>query len=529
MTIRLYEPADLADCRSLWAELTQRHRDIYADPTIGGAVYAEVLVQTQRSYYYQRCGTAKAAPYADPRWCDTVCHLGAQQDLDCRLVTDPQPATSRDLSGGWHDAGDYNKYVNYADDALHDLLFAWEDHPGVWSDATGLPESGNGRPDLLDEIAWEFRWLLKMQLADGSVLHKLGVTDWSAASPPSADSGPRRYAPATASATISACGAWAHGAIVFGSQPDSASLAFAAELENAALSAWNWLELHPEEIPSNYDNAGFLTVACEDDPYWQTVNRLGAAAYLFLLTGDTQFRDFFDANYTQAHLIEWWWVSHWEALAQDALLYYTRAAEATPAVVQDIFYHYQIGAQSLLNRLQQDADAYCVLVDPDAYTWASNRSVAQMGIICAALVEYDLDPLHADLYRLAAADHLHYIHGVNPNGLVYLSHMDEYAAERSVTQFYHQWFCDGSVWDSSEESLYGPAPGFLTGGPNSYYQPDPEYSGPPIVPPQNQPPQKSYRDWNTDWPENSWEVTENHIPYQATYLRLLAWVVEQGE
>ena len=35
--MRLYEPSDLEACRNLWRELTQRHRDIYDDPTIGGA------------------------------------------------------------------------------------------------------------------------------------------------------------------------------------------------------------------------------------------------------------------------------------------------------------------------------------------------------------------------------------------------------------------------------------------------------------------------------------------------------------
>ncbi len=34
--IRPYEPSDLEACRGLWRELTQRHRDIYEDPTIGG-------------------------------------------------------------------------------------------------------------------------------------------------------------------------------------------------------------------------------------------------------------------------------------------------------------------------------------------------------------------------------------------------------------------------------------------------------------------------------------------------------------
>ena len=37
VSIRPYEPSDLDACRALWQELTQRHRDIYADPTIGGS------------------------------------------------------------------------------------------------------------------------------------------------------------------------------------------------------------------------------------------------------------------------------------------------------------------------------------------------------------------------------------------------------------------------------------------------------------------------------------------------------------
>lgn len=35
-TIREYRPDDLEGCRELWRHLTQRHRDIYDDPTIGG-------------------------------------------------------------------------------------------------------------------------------------------------------------------------------------------------------------------------------------------------------------------------------------------------------------------------------------------------------------------------------------------------------------------------------------------------------------------------------------------------------------
>jgi len=37
MRIRSYRGNDLAACRSLWAEVVQRHRDIYDDQSIGGS------------------------------------------------------------------------------------------------------------------------------------------------------------------------------------------------------------------------------------------------------------------------------------------------------------------------------------------------------------------------------------------------------------------------------------------------------------------------------------------------------------
>lgn len=36
MLIREYDSGDLDDCRTLWAEMVGRHREIYGDPSIGG-------------------------------------------------------------------------------------------------------------------------------------------------------------------------------------------------------------------------------------------------------------------------------------------------------------------------------------------------------------------------------------------------------------------------------------------------------------------------------------------------------------
>jgi hypothetical protein len=77
---------------------------------------------------------------------------------------------NQDLHGGWWDAGDFNKYTSWgASDAI-ELLHAYAESPSAFSDDTNIPESGNGVPDVLDEVKWELDWLTRMQSADGSVL-----------------------------------------------------------------------------------------------------------------------------------------------------------------------------------------------------------------------------------------------------------------------------------------------------------------------------------------------------------------------
>ncbi len=487
-------------------------------------VYRPVLRAALRMFTHQRCGTPKAAPFIRGRWTDDACHLGPGQDLECRSILDPTNVDlERDLSGGWHDAGDYNKYVNYADEAVHGVLDAFEVAPHLWSDSMGLPESGNGVPDVLDEVAWELEWFLKMQGRTGAVAHKLSVTDWSGTSPPSTDPGPRYYAPDTASATISCCGAFAHAAIVFSALGDPTAQTFGAQLQQAALDAWAWLDANPGLIPSYYNNQGFSSAACEDSSYGQDMNRMRAAAYLFELTGDVVYRDWVDQSHTRAHLFQWGWVSPWEDVAQSGLLRYAIHPGATASVSGAILtaYRDEVSGVDHLGHFQAVDDPYRAYLADGDHSWGSNRTKAQQGEIFIRMNTLGLDPGQAPLYRAAARGYLHYVHGVNPVGLCFLTHMDTQGADCSVRETYHRWFADGTVWDRAGPDI-GPPPGFLVGGVNPKFMPDGSYNGPPLVPPLSQPILKSFKDWNTDWPENSWEVTECHIPYQAAYLRLLA-------
>ncbi len=137
----------------------------------------------------------------------------------------------------------------------------------------------------------------------------------------------------------------------------------------------------------------------------------------------------------------------------------------------------------------------------------------------------------------AAEDYLHYLHGVNPFGMVYLSNMGIYGASKSVTKFYHGWFNDDN-----------PAPGYVTGGANSRYtwadcckQYDADNSAKgcgsasnnalcyAVSIPTSEPPEKMYSNINNGWPIDSWELTEPSLGYQTYYIRLISnFVQEKG-
>jgi len=164
-----------------------------------------------------------------------------------------------------------------------------------------------------------------------------------------------------------------------------------------------------------------------------------------------------------------------------------------------------------------DEDLYRAFVPDWTYHWGSNKTKASYGSLNHLISKYGINSGNSASYEQKAAELVHYFHGVNPQGIVYLSNMYSLGAEHCIDEIYHGWFADGTDWDNATTSLYGPPPGYVPGGPNN------SFGGPlSLAPPHNQPAQKSYLDWNSNWPENSWEITEPAIYYQASFIRLLA-------
>lgn len=501
---------------------------------IDNCVYKNVLKSAFKMYYYQRCGEDKKAQYAGAGWADNKCHTNTLQDKDCRLYNNNNVSTSKDLSGGWHDAGDYNKYVNFAFEPVLDLLLAYEEKPSVWGDDFDIPESGNLLPDILDEVKVELDWLLRMQQSNGAVLSVVGVKNHATASPQSSDLAQRFYGPATTSATFSTAAMFALGAISF---KNAGQTAYSNILQTAAINAWNWATANPGV---KFNNSGIIAAGEQEVDAYNTLSRqIAAAAFLFALTGNTTYKSFFEANYNQIHLITWSYVYPFECAQQNVLLYYSGLAGASSGVANAIKNAYKNSVQTNnadnLPAYLNKTDGYRAYLQDNNYTWGSNTTKGRQGIIFTNMLRYSLDNTNNNNYFSAAAGYIHYFHGNNPNSFCYLTNMSNYGAENSITEIYHSWFKDGSpLWDKAGVSTYGPAPGYVSGGCNPGYSIDgccPSSCGASnnlcntstLSPPLNQPIQKSYKDWNTEWPQNSWTITEPGIYTQASYIRLLAW------
>jgi endoglucanase len=494
--------------------------------TISPNVYREVLKQAMRMLYYQRAGQEKTATHAGEGWTDSASFLGPGQDKNCRLFSDTGNAsTERDVSGGWYDAGDLNKYTIWTAGYVQTLLRAYLERPTVWSDDYNIPESNNGTPDILDEAIWGLEHLIRLQQTDGSLLSIVGEPS---ASPPSAAAGACRYGPATTSATLATAAAFATAARILplAEKPELNTLA--NDALDRAERAWAWAGQNPAVTFRNNEgaSAGLGAGQQETDDYGRLVHKLDAAAQLFSVTGEAEYRTFFDANYAELNLIKNnGAVEPWHILGQDAALDYTRAEGATPATVSAIQSAYLTGIQGGANLGAALADPYASPLP--AYVWGSNVIKSHMGNNFANVVTYGLDSSLNEQMMHAAEGYIHYLHGTNVFSLVYLTNMYEFDAENCVNEIYHTWFADGSpLWDRVGESTYGPPPGFLSGGPNPYYEcgvpSDPLCSPAVLTPPLDQPPQKSYKDFNDAWPEGSWSISEPSDGYQVAYVRLLS-------
>ncbi|MBR0146241.1 MAG: glycoside hydrolase family 9 protein [Eubacterium sp.] len=362
---------------------------------IGEGLYDDLYAATVRMLFMQRCGmeltTADAGAFAHP-----ACHVTEA------IVYDDQ-GLKRDVSGGWHDAGDYGRYVVAGAKAVQDLMLAYEDY-GVKADDMNIPESGNGVPDILDEARYELDWMLKMQeKSNGGVYHKVTCLNFPETVMPEEETAELYLAPISVAATGDFAAVMAKASQVYAPFDQ----AFADTCLAAAKDAWGYIRSldgvyygykNPEEIVTGeYPDA-----VVADEIFW-------AAAELYLAGYSEIAADLEGCLAAVGVGSELGWADITGYAYYDLL---RQSPEGIDAVMDDVkarFYN-RVG------QLEEREDTYGLMLYAD-FPWGSNMTIANHGMLMRMAYNLTGD----EHYKSLAKRQLDYLLGENPLGMCFVT------------------------------------------------------------------------------------------------------------
>lgn len=362
---------------------------------IGVDVYDTLLRDSIRMLYLQRCGTELPGKLAG-----IFAHPACHTEKATVYGTDE----TIDVTGGWHDAGDYGRYPVPGAKTIADMLLAFEINSALFGDDLNIPESGNGIPDILDEARWELEWLMKMQRSDGGVYHKVTGKHFDGFVMPEECTEPLFVLPVSITATADCAAVWYMAQRVYA----AVDADFAEKCGRCAEKALAYYEAHANdggwhnpkdvftgEYGDEYVNDEYLWVLCEG----------------YKTTGSESLHEKirnFDLDTIHADGLGW------EDVATYGYYAYLTSGNQDAAAAQAIGKKFFACADKLCADAQQEAYGSTF---PDDYPWGSNMYIANNGIIL--MMAWQLTGKQA--YRLAAQRQLDYLLGVNTLGYCYVT------------------------------------------------------------------------------------------------------------
>lgn len=119
---------------------------------VGKNIYNRIADSLLTFYKVQRCG------YTSPHL-HGLCHT---EDATSLIENGVQIDKTYDVTGGWHDAGDYTKFLNTTAFATYMMLFSYEFDPVKF----GFDHDKNNVPDILEEAKIGLDWLMRAAYND---------------------------------------------------------------------------------------------------------------------------------------------------------------------------------------------------------------------------------------------------------------------------------------------------------------------------------------------------------------------------
>lgn len=410
--------------------------------SIGPHIYKTLKQDLLKAFYFQRCGCSLTKEYAGDYTHD-ACHTG--QAIFCQdYINHTENPGTFEMTGGWHDAGDFGRYTTAGAVAVSHLLYAYELFPESFRDTVHIPESGNGMPDILNECLYELKWLMKMQAPDGGVYHKLTTYCHADFIMPQEDHEQLLIYPVSSMAAGDFAAVMALAYRIYKPfLPDFARAALAA-----ARKAFDWLLKNPYTGFHNPEgsNTGEYDDECDMD------ERMWAAAELLYsdpVTNPDYLEELEKYVFSDINKTDFGWTD----VSGFALLSVLTdpSRHAGEKIKQELKKALFTEADRLLTILSQSG--YRIAMKPEDFCWGSNMVVCNRSILFILAALLSDDPA-AEQYKQAAQEHLHYLLGRNALDISYVTGHGEHAFKNPHNR---PTFADG---------IELPMPGLVSGGPN---------------------------------------------------------------
>jgi hypothetical protein len=334
-----------------------------------------------------------------------------------------------DVHGGHHDAGDYSKYTANSAWFIHYLVFAADNFPGAGAlDNLGLPESGDGKSDLLQEAKWEADFLAKMQDADGGFYFLVYPREREYEIDVLPDRGdPQIVYPKTTAATAAAVAALAQCASspAFKKQfPEAAAL----YLEKAK-KGWVFLD---RAIAKYGKDGAYQKITHYGDDSMHNDELAWAACELFLATGEQTYRDkladWLKPSDPETRLWGWWrmyacWGNAIRDYAFAARSGRVQREQLDPALLADCENEIIAAADDQLHRSEQSAYGTSFPMETKntrtAGWYFSGDAAFELAVACQLDFPQMNDP--RPKYVEAILGNLNYEAGCNPVNVTYIT------------------------------------------------------------------------------------------------------------
>lgn len=414
-----------------------------AEFEISDKPYDSLMNDLLKCYYYLRCGCG-----LDEKFAGVYKHGKCHTKL-AKVYGDE--STLVDVTGGWHDAGDYGRYTTAGAVAVAHLLYGVKFNPLLLDVELNIPKE-KGMPDILAEIKVELDFLMKMQREDGSCWHKVTTMRHADFIMPEEDINDLYLFPVSSIATGDFAAVCALASGVYKKYDSD----YSKKLLEAALNAYEWLEENPGELlfknppESNTGEYG----ETED-----ISNRFWAAAAFYELTHDDKYRREAIFQKKRLKLYE-------EANAKFDINTMTGLGWADVGGL-GAFSLILSGDEELSKECKEifkkEADRICDTVDKNGYgvpmtsddfIWGSNMVLGEYLMIMAVVNRYYPNKKYVDTLK-AGFD---YLLGCNPMNVSYVTGNGDNA------------FKNPHLRPTAMDGIELPWKGLVSGGPNKGLQ-----------------------------------------------------------